>query len=47
MKDEGCLRAFFELTKAVISKATFLSLFVIAACPQAFWVFRKIPDKRE
>ena len=28
-------------TKAVISKATFLSLFVIAACPQSFWLFQK------
>jgi len=21
--------------------------YVIAACPQSFWFFRKIPDKRE
>jgi len=32
-------------TKAVISKATFLSLFVIAACPQSFWFFQK--DSRQ
>jgi hypothetical protein len=29
------------LTKTGISKATFLSLSVIAACPQSFWVFQK------
>jgi len=29
------------VTKAVISKATFLSLFVIAACPQSFRLVRK------
>jgi three-Cys-motif partner protein len=28
-------------TKTGISKATFLSLSVIAACPQSFWVFQK------
>jgi hypothetical protein len=27
--------------KTGISKATFLSLSVIAACPQSFWVFQK------
>jgi hypothetical protein len=33
------------LTKTGISKATFLSLSVIAACPQSFWVFQK--DSRQ
>jgi hypothetical protein len=32
-------------TKTGISKATFLSLSVIAACPQSFWVFQK--DSRQ
>ena len=33
------------VTKAVISKVIFLSLFVIAACPQSFWFFQK--DSRQ
>jgi hypothetical protein len=32
-------------TNAVISKATFISLSVIAACPQSFWFFQK--DSRQ
>jgi hypothetical protein len=34
-----------SITKTGISKATFLSLSVIAACPQSFWVFQK--DSRQ
>jgi hypothetical protein len=36
-----------DIAKTIIGQAAFLSLFVIAACPQSFRVFRKIPDKRE
>ena len=30
-----------HVAKTVFSKATLLSLSVIAACPQSFWFFRK------
>jgi hypothetical protein len=33
------------LTKGVISKTTLLLFFVIAACPQSFWVLQK--DSRQ
>ena len=36
---------YLEITKDVISKATFLKVFVIESCPQSFLIFRRIPDK--
>jgi hypothetical protein len=41
VKSLFCIGMKKIVTKTGISKATFLSLSVIAACPQSFWVFQK------